>query len=332
MTSAGDTTSSEEQATLDALQRRSARACLDRLLPAAFASLPEHHQLTLLALIRRRAAEPAHEQRGAAPPAADKHADPARHALRNELFEQATTGERRLLHRYQDRDWIDEGLARLLAPLPSPDVSTGRPGDAPVGTQRGASVAPSEKEPTLTRSTSLRRLVVGLLLIATAGLIGVLISQSTSPASPERLDLISITARQADALHLTLETTQRIEAEQFFARRLGRRFSVPVLGGASLEGVGTVPLAPSAEVPALRYADGSTGAAITVYALSYALLDRLSPHAQLSPRILSRLQEPGRQTTLASSDRQVVLWRQRDDILLAVASSELAALAPRVQP
>jgi hypothetical protein len=72
---------------------------------------------------------------------------------------------------------------------------------------------------------------------------------------------------------------------------------------------------------------------LVVYAFSYALLDTLSDRVTLQSGLRNQLEQSGTIIARRVGDRSVLLWRNRDDIYVLVASgTEPDSLAARIQP
>jgi hypothetical protein len=109
------------------------------------------------------------------------------------------------------------------------------------------------------------------------------------------------------------------EASAYIRETWGRRVSVPSIEGAPLQGVGRLQAGSGVTVPVVVYADPSEEARIALYAFSYALLDRLGNRGTLDRSLRAKLAANRSLLNDEHDNRGVVLWRQRDDIFVAVA-------------
>ncbi len=318
---------------LKALRLRTTHNCVDRLFPASFESLGEKRQLLLL-LTTKSGLNIAEAGRAVGAPAseAENWNIEARRSLRAEVFSQAAPGERRLLHMHLPPEWVDEAILRMLDGVPHTTVASldelteNRFARAHNDADNGA-------RPALP-NTKLRRLTYALLIIASAGLAGLVVTQwsTTSPEGPSpQVDLVPFSIQHVEALELTIRTSSHTEAETFILRQFDRRVAVPGIAGAALEGAGHLPVGRSVCAPILRYLDRATGAPVTVYAYSYALLDLAHPRVLLAPAVRRRLAASENRFSLKTNEYQIVIWRRNDDIMLALAPLDVEALEMRLE-
>lgn len=218
-------------------------------------------------------------------------------------------------------------LAATEDDLPSrPDPGGIPPGEPPVAWYATASRAeepsgPSEEAPR--PRSPLQRVVLALLLVAAAALIGYVVSRpSADSRSPNALVRSAEAARDLTPL---LDTEDPLEAQQFVRSEFGWRVGVPLFGREPrLRGVAVAPVAPSVEVPVFLYDDAEGEVAVFVY--SYALLDQVPDRLRLAPTDYEDL--AGAAPVLRrSEDHTLLLWRDRDDIYVAVVNGEPERLA-----
>lgn len=234
----------------------------------------------------------------------------------------------------------------LLASIPSPMITPFLaategpvpPRPEPGSSQQGASTeAPFEWYATDPRAevpeapagekpeprSPLQRVVLALLLVATAALIGYVVSRpSTDSQSPNAL---ARSAEAAEDLYPVLDTEDPLEARQFVRSEFGWRVGVPLFGqGPRLRGVAVARVAPAVEVPVFLYDDDAGEATVFVY--SYALFDQVPDRLRLTRGDYDDL--AGAAPVLRhSEDRTILLWRDRDDIYVAVVNGEPERLA-----
>lgn len=331
----------------DPFRREVAEQTANRMLPVAFAACSIHERFILSIDVL---GDPSDEVLAAALDTSVANArsvrDQARSALRASLRDVLTGPERMLV----DVALPDEALRRHLRELlldrfhPPPTslrasiterlerARTARSGSAGESEQADENAVLSPAFPLPERVVealdwiqdriSLRGLIGGLafLLVVSAGIGGgrYFLDSSSPPKSSPPPSIVDVSAQRAGEVPLALNTENPTEAAAFIRQTWGRRVSVPTLDGASLQGVGRLSLSPDVEVPALLY---NTPAGSTVVALvfNYALVDRLGTRAQLPREVRSRLAANDSLLTKQRKDQAVVLWRQRDDILVLVA-------------
>jgi len=85
-------------------------------------------------------------------------------------------------------------------------------------------------------------------------------------------------------------------------------------------------------VPALLYADSSDTGTITTFVYSYVLIDRIARVATLDDDLARGLDTADSVLTRQSGEAQLSLWRQRDDIFVAVFPADGPSLSDRIRP
>lgn len=193
------------------------------------------------------------------------------------------------------------------APPPHPPVDVRRPAD----TERPAE---SERSAESERRSPLQRAVLAVLVIATAALIGYVLSRPDGRDTGA--DALARTVEAAGKLRLKLETDTPSEARRFVRDEFGWRVGVPVFEVAPLRGVAIAQTAPAVEVPVFLYSDGA-GNDVAVFAYSYALLDQVPDRLRLAAADYDDLDD-GEPFVRHAGGRDVVLWRDRDDIYVTV--------------
>lgn len=308
------------------LRRRLALDVAQRTLPSVLVGLPERHRLLLL-LSYVDHLSPADVGRVLDMDSDDvlRQRDEARVRLEAGVRHHASPADRTLLDESLPPDWIEVALRHasdaLLTPLP-PTLGQSIADAAP-----SAAPAPAAR-PRRGLWARLRRPLVGATLIVAAGLLGVALSEVLRPAPED--DLVALTARDAEAAQVSLETDDAREAERFAAERAGFSFRAPSIDGATLTGVGFSTPAPGVQVPVLRYLDAD--GFITVYAYTYALLDLVEEQARLAPDVLNQIAEDQHFDLYDEGAAKVLIWRDRDDIFLAVTRGDAEALSERIVP
>lgn len=168
---------------------------------------------------------------------------------------------------------------------------------------------------------SLRGLLGGLvfLVVVTAGVGGANHLFSSSPNSSSPPGLIELSVQRADDVSESLQTTEPVEAAAYVRRTWDRRVSVPSVADASLTGVGRLSLSMGVDVPVFLYTDETDGTEIVAFVYNYALLDQIGSRAPLDRERRTDLAANDALLTEQAGDQAVVLWRQRDDVLLVIA-------------
>lgn len=198
---------------------------------------------------------------------------------------------------------------------PSPDsawVPAAPPSRATPRTAPPAPVSPAA--PPEPKRPPLQRAVLAVLLIAAAGLIGYVLS--TTNERPDEPDALARSVEAAGNLRLLLRTDVPAEARQFVREEFGWRVGVPTFEAASLTGVAIAQAAAAVEVPVFLYAD-EEDRNVAVFAYSYALLDQVPDRLRLTDDDYDDLAE-GAPVIRGTDLGDVILWRDRDDIYVAV--------------
>ncbi len=164
------------------------------------------------------------------------------------------------------------------------------------------------------KRSRVQRLIIALLLIGAAGLIGYMLSRPSE--TPEAPSVLSRSIEAAGTLRLVRSTDQPAEAQQFVRDEFGWRVGVPTFTTATLRGVALARAAPAVEVPVFLYTDAE-GRDVAVFAYSYALLDQVPDRLTLARSDYDDL-DLGTPIIRQSDNTEVLLWRDRDDIYVAV--------------
>ena len=175
------------------------------------------------------------------------------------------------------------------------------------------------------------RLLVVMLLILAVGALGYFASRSLE-REPET-NLITLALQQADAVRPTIRTDSPEQAEDFVQQELGWRLTLPTIDQAALTGVGLREVAPGVTVPVFLYddtLDDTDATTLSLYVFSYALLDRHKEHIQLEPEILRQIQDHQQFDLHDLGRRNALVWRNRDDIYVAVTPGDPEALRKRI--
>ncbi|NNE48266.1 MAG: hypothetical protein HKN37_16565 [Rhodothermales bacterium] len=216
-----------------------------------------------------------------------------------------------------------DGLRSRIAASAGPQVRVAQKTtsvDAPA--RAGASAPRKRRSPIRPMS-----ILVGIALVLAVGF-GADYLHSTLSEEPEQ-DLIVLTARKAESFRFDLRTSSRDRGERFLQTHTGVRSRIPVINGATLGGVGIEEIAPGVQAPAVRYIDDSTGASITLYALSYRFLDA-NPSIRLSSDVRSQIQSESNFDLHSLRSAQVLVWRNRSSIYLAVTKIDGRELQSRI--
>ncbi len=331
----------ESSAELADLRRQLTDEFVDRALPQAFATLPsEQRVLLMLCDVERMGCEDAGRVLDLDPAVSCARLEEAHVSLHRALYANANSVERHLLDTGLPANWKRAGLQRMaelrLVTLPP----TLRPSVASIfksiSQADPESVSPSERGRDMDRLDSSRTAWTGLLkkfgavlaIILVAGLLGYGFSYFS--VREPNINLISLSARQATSVEANFQTTSAEEAERYIYERLGSRITLPTIAEADLRGVSIRSVVDNAEVPVLLFQDGATGLPITVYVYSYAFLDRHQKDLLLERDILRQIEAEGNFDLHDLGEVKALVWRNRDDIFIAITSDDAETLRGRI--
>ena len=306
--------------------------------PVAYASLAERDRLLLMLCdAERLSCADAARVLDEDSEVVCRQLDAARASFQIAIQSQASPMIRELLDAFDREEWAPPTLRRaikaefgIVPPTLEPTIKAtlnaspmdpsadAMPHERPASRGRGARLG-----------DRLKRLAFPLALVVSAGLLGYVGSEwLVRPADPS---LVSLAIRHADEARLGAATDVPADAEQFIRERLNWRLTAPVIAEAPLLGAGVTELAHDVFVPTLLYSDGPEEERIVVFALTYAMLDRFADRLFLERTILTAIADD-RQVDLHaySETRKIAIWRDRDDIFLAI-SSDPDRLKDRIQ-
>lgn len=327
----------EESEAGDPLRRDTVRQAAKDALPLAFAACPQQERvlLTLDVLGESDTFDESALASALDTTATDAQArrSDAWTTLRAHLRETLPRPARPLLEEALPDDALRESLRTLIedrfAPVPSslraqirtalqstdrPDESEGEPSSPPETPSSGSDRF----------SVRTRTLLIGLLILAVgiAGLVALFPFSSSPPSSasaPSGPNLVAFSAQRAPSVSPRLTTKSPSKATAYVESTWDRQVPVPEVRGATLRGVGQLRAAGSVEVPVFLYNNTNPKARVAIFAYSYALVDRLGTAATLSTSIRDSLAPSKHLVSHESDGRGGLLWRNRDDIFVAVS-------------
>jgi DNA-directed RNA polymerase specialized sigma24 family protein len=347
-----------------------ARETAERALPVAFAACSAQERLILTLDVLNGASDDtlAAALRIDREAAADRRAS-AHRSLRAALRDSLTGPERMLvdtslpeaaLHtaltdllrdRYRPaprrlKNRVDAVLADIEADAAASGAGTASPSGDPDRTDEGAASRASEASgvaprlPTGTGSGGdlVRRGLVLLLLLAFVGVGTYAISVFFESEPTPTPGLAAFSVQNVAGVATDRSTDDPNAAEAYLRRTWDRGLQVPAIEGAPLSAVGRLAVrggegADSVAVPVLLYADSTSGAPITTYAYTYALLDRLSGRLEVDTALRKQIASEGTVVLRRAGDRTVLVWRRADDIFVAVSpAARPEALSGRITP
>lgn len=336
----------ETSFTDDPFRREVAAQTAERALPVAFAACSIHERLILAIDVL---ADPSDEALAMALDTTATNArsirDRARSALRASLRDVLHGPERMLVDVALPDETLQAHLQTLVEdrfqPTPSSLQSTVHDILAQARAERTAESADSDASSNVwgllsgLRNGRFVRFLLGVLLllgVLTAGVLGASQFFSSGPSTTPSQSVVSLAADHSPTLE-TSSADSPSEAAAHIRDTWDRRVSVPTIEGTSLQGVGRLQGPSRIEVPVLLYAEESSEQRIAVYAFNYALVDSLGDQATLDRSLRTDLAANRSLLTEERPDRAVVLWRQQDDIFVAVAPHlSASSLRSRIRP
>lgn len=144
--------------------------------------------------------------------------------------------------------------------------------------------------------------------------------------------LLTEAVAQAGAFQPALATEDPDHATTFLLDRFGWPVDPPRFQRLTQTGVGSVTLAPGAEVPAFLFRTDD-GARVVIFAYDYVFLDEVQGTLDIPAPVYARLANPPTVDARRLGDSHVITWRRRAVIYSAVTTSEAVAegLAAAVQ-
>jgi hypothetical protein len=178
-------------------------------------------------------------------------------------------------------------------------------------------------------SSPLARVLLVLLALAAVGLIAYAVTRE-SAVEPEGDEIMARLVVAMDEVELSLSTAQPAVARQYVLDEFGWRVGVPMFDAASLSGVGIATVAPAIDLPVFLYADDEERSA-AVFVLNYVLLDQVPDRLHLAREDYERLAAEPRPHHRTVRSQEVVFWRDRGDIYVAVTEIPSRELAGNIQ-
>lgn len=322
---------------LSAVKERLLEHFLAEQAPLVFVRLPEDLRL-LFVLSDLDGLSPAEaaDVVGLAPEMAERRLNLAREIMQEALYQQASRAMRSLLDaRFTPdrlRDALDTFLTHERTALPASlpaRIDRLYQGPALPADESAAPMLPPARRDRSPARPFYQRTLFATGWIALAGLLGVLVVLLAD--DPPEADLVQLTAARAPEVEPVLRTTSPEEAAAFVSTQLGQSVRVPSVAEAALVGVGIQSIVPSAPVPVFVYADSTSDAPVVLYAFTYALLDMHAERLQLDMETLQRIAQQGAYDLYPVDDQNVLIWRHRDEIFVAVTTLDGQALQQRIQ-
>ncbi len=321
------------------IRLRLCRQYVDRTLPIVFATLPEEHRLLLtLCDVENLSCVEASAVVGLDAVTTCARLEEARRNLSRILRNPVSSAERRLLTLLPEEtsEWMPDALQRMvnqeLAPVPPTLPPTVQATLAPNTSSLPPltrTVSPPRSRHRPPRKRPLRSLLSGLVIIVLCGLIGYGLT-ALIPEPETDVNLITLSARTAENVRPAFRTASPEQAERYLHDRLERRITIPNIDQVLFVGVGSGEIVPGAEVPVLLFEDPATGERITVFAYSYGFLERNRGRLQLARDILLQIESDDRFDLHDLGERKVLVWRNRDDIFVAVTTGDANVLRSRI--
>lgn len=316
------------------LRRHLVAQYLDRMLPASLATLSE--ELRLLVLLHDAEGftlEEASRVLQVEPIDAHDKLHEARARLQTDLWQNATPLERTLLNTSLSDQWLTDALKQTVdkqfVPTP-PTLESAVVDGVALGLANrdyGTDREGRQRKRGGRRFTS--HTIVAILIIGMAGLLGYFGSQ-TFEYTPD-VNVITLSVDEAKSFEPIIRTTSIEQAERWILDRLQWRLTVPEIQQATLVGVGVSEIAPSVDIPAFQFKDQTTDQEITLYAYSYGLLSRYADRLQLDRDVLMQIEQDSRYYIYdLNASNQVLVWRYRDEIFVAVLEGNAETLRPRI--
>lgn len=309
---------------LAASRDRHARRLVELHLPPALVSLGTTDRLLLLLCdVEGLACDEAARVLDLPASEACERYEAAQATLRARILGAVSEHERGMLDEVLVPDRLRAGIASALQDELAPLPPTLRPQIAPPASAEPASALPP------TRTDGWVRIGYLVLLVFALAIAAYLLLRRTTMEG--EANLIVLAARHAESVEVAVQTDDVRVAESFVVDHVGWQLSLPDISGYSLAGVGLDEVVPGVSLPVFQYV-GSDSLALTLYAANYSLLDQAAPHLVLEADVLQQLEDDAHFDLHDIDGTQVLVWRHRDDLFLAVSRRPDPSLAQRISP
>jgi len=320
-----------------------ARQTVADRLPAVFATLRTSERVLLfLADAAELSPDAIAQVTGESEAAATEQVQRARAAMLRGLRADLRPSEQALVRANLPKEALGESLQAhmqsLATPVPgglrhSVVSATSAPRQAPQKARTedaaaGKRTAAPSTVPTGGGAQWLTRALVAIVLIAVVGTAGYITAQWIDRGPETNLIMLSA-EHAAERPKPNLATSRLDEAERYVRDELNLRPILPSIDQATLEGVALAEVASSVTVPAFFY-EQADGTPVMLYALSYRLLDRYSGRIQLDVDVLRQIEDDTHYDLHDLGHAQVLVWRHRDVIFIAVTDGDAATLRDRI--
>lgn len=326
----------------DSFKQRLLDHFLKQAVPVAFATMNHTDRIVLtLCDVERLSCADAALIVGGDSDTVCNQLESARNTLRTIVAQNAPPAEALLLEQTDTREWIPTTLRRTvkseftaLPPTLEPRIKSSIFKDLTKAEDRPGTEY--DRKPTGKPSStgSKNRMLQGLMavvLILGAGMVGYFGSALLS-REPES-NLVNLSVLKAPRVETMFSTTNLPEAEAFVQTQMNWRLNLPEISESTLSGVGISEIADGVRVPVFLYEDNLDQAEdlITIYTFTYALLDRFADRIELENDVLTAIAGENHFDLHDLSDKnKVLIWRNNDDIFMAVTSGDARALRQRI--
>ncbi len=317
------------RATAGDLRRKLALKAVQREISTAFVSLPvESRELLVLVHVERYGADELAFLKDIPVEEIPDVLRVAENDLRLAVERSLGANEAELLKLVPD-EWVRTAINDMVAndlPVMPPTVRTDlgpAPPQPPASADRTSRPRP---EP----GRRFKRSATALMIIFLAGLFAYGAARILD--EPLVTDALELAVRTSSRVNLDITSSDAEDVERFLMERLNWRLAVPAIEGATLLGSQIREITSGVYVPALYYEDTQTEGQITIVAYNYALLDRNDEFVQFEPATLSQIEDPGHYELHDLGRQQLLVWRHRNNIFVAVTRGTAEALQDRVYP
>ncbi len=313
------------------LNRKLAMQYVERAIPTVLATLYDSDRVVLLLrLVDNLPNEQVARVLGSTEDEAAEALHRARLEVTEELMGGATSAERQLLETSLPEEWLELVLRRVAESEYAALPPTLRLSVSAATQEAGERVRPKETASGAKRSRAAVLLWVGGALMALFIVAAGVFAYYQMKKRPVETDLITLVAGRSDDIEPEFRTDSPEQAEYFLRDRFDWRITVPGIEGAALTGVGIAELPGGAQVPVCIYEDSLANEVVALFAFNYAFLDRNRAALKLAPDVLHQIEDERHFDLHDLGEEKVLVWRNRDDIFIAVTSGDADALKGRI--
>jgi hypothetical protein len=172
-------------------------------------------------------------------------------------------------------------------------------------------------------------MIASVLLIIAVGWGAYVLTREPPSRGPDNLIALSVAE---DDIEPVIVSSRPVDIEEYIREAFGVDVVLPDIQGAEIYAAGALAVRRGISIPTVLFEDPD-GDLRRMFVFTYSLLDDWSLGVYLDRSVRLELEHDGSRVVMAADDeREVILWRSRDDIFLAVAEHGASRLIRRIRP